>query len=450
MINIYEDLKSELKKIRKFGYKTIDKFHSDIYDMVLLYNINEDIYEVSLTSNESDFTTYDSQIKRPTEQNPKDIINSTRKLIHQLKIWINKYGQLVVGSLNKKRTFKYHKLLMDYGFKVGEISYSEPEEGFPESWNFEILKPMNENILDRLIKEQLELIKSEKLDLINECTVAAVKLDDGIVLAKNRDRGYKAKMEVVHEIVDNVEMVYWRDIETDWSEGLNEFGIGIVNSSLLVRQDEKESDKVMKGKKSKTSYDGDKIRTALKQKTLKDTIKSVISYSGEDKKDVGIKGETIVGSPKNVYIVELTSKDTPVITKMGDEKVEVRTNHGITHTVAGYTHGIKKKSSHMRMHYAKEHLKDVETDQDVINRMKEQYDKNKFFNPYRLKNQYNMSTVGQIMMNLDKKEVTIRMDNEMGEFKGIVNKLPKNYTPKIKIKIENERTHDEKGNKLPT
>lgn len=82
--------------------------------------------------------------------------------------------------------------------------------------------------------------------------------------------------------------------------------------------------------------------------------------------------------------------------------------------------------------------------------MKEQYDKNKFFNPYRLKNQYNMSTVGQIMMDLENKVVTVRMDNEMGRFEGIDNRLPKGYKPKISIKIEEERTHDEKGNKLPT
>jgi hypothetical protein len=288
-------------------------------------------------------------------------------------------------------------------------------------------------------------------DFLHECTVAAVRLGDGTVLAKNRDRGYKAKMNVVHEIVDDVEIVYWHDTETDWSEGMNEYGIGIVNSSLMVRQDEKESDKVAKSKKVKTSHDGEKIRHSLKNKSLKNTIKSIISYAGSDKKDVGVKGETIVANNKNIYIVELTSKDTPVVTKVEkDEKVTVRTNHGIAHKVAGYTHGIKKKSSHMRMHYAKEHLKDVTTDQEVIDRMKEQYDKNKFFNPYRKKNMYNMQTVGQIMMNLDKKEITVRMDNKMGKFEGIINKLPKGYTPKIKINIESEKTHDEKGNKLPT
>jgi hypothetical protein len=84
-------------------------------------------------------------------------------------------------------------------------------------------------------------------------------------------------------------------------------------------------------------------------------------------------------------------------------------------------------------------LQDAEEDIDVIDKMKEQYKKNKFLNPYRTKNMYNMQTVGQIMMNLGKKEITIRMDNEMGEFVGIDNKLPDDYSPKIKIKIESEK-----------
>jgi hypothetical protein len=60
-----------------------------------------------------------------------------------------------------------------------------------------------------------------------------------------------------------------------------------------------------------------------------------------------------------------------------------------------------------------------------------------------------MQTTGQIMMDLDKKEIVIRMDNEMGEFVGIKNKLPKDYTPKLKVKIETEKTHN-KGKKLPS
>lgn len=311
----------------------------------------------------------------------------------------------------------------------------------------------------------IDIINDYISDFLIECTIAAIYLDDGVVLAKNRDRGYVAIMEVVHEIVDDVEMVYWRDIDTDWSEGMNEYGFGIVNSSLLVRQDEKEGDKVTK-KQSKgdeklsnderekeltTASDGAKLRKALTYTKMRDIITSIISYDGGDKKKSGVKGEIFVGSPRNIFIIETTSKDSPIISKLKKEdKLDVRTNHGISHKQAGYTYGIKKESSHKRLDYAKEHLKDVKTDLEVIDKMKEQYDKNKFFNPYRMKNQYNMSTVGQIMMNLSKKEVTIRMDGKMGKFEGLDDRLPEGYKPKIKIKIESEKSKDNNGKKLPS
>ena len=85
--------------------------------------------------------------------------------------------------------------------------------------------------------------------LITECVVVGIRLEDGVVLAKNRDRGYKANVEIIQKLVDGVEVVYWRDVDTDWSEGMNEFGIGIVNSSLMVKQDEKEGKKGQTPKK---------------------------------------------------------------------------------------------------------------------------------------------------------------------------------------------------------
>jgi len=293
--------------------------------------------------------------------------------------------------------------------------------------------------------------------IIGECTIAAVRLNDGVVLAKNRDRGYKAKVEIIHELIDDVEVVYWRDIDTDWCEGMNEYGIGIVNSSLLVNQDEKEGKEVEKKRKTNDakgrkikSYDGKKIRNALSKKTLPQVIKSIIGYSADDKKNVGLKGETFVSDSSNIYVVEMTSKHSPIIKKLKKEKkVLVRTNHGIYHKSVGYTKGEKKKSSHMRLELAKKHLQSVKTDNEVIDRLKQKYDEDPFLNPYRTKNIYNMQTTGQIMLNLDKKEVTVRMDNEMGELVGIKTKLPKNYKSKIKIRVESEKTHL-KGKKLPT
>jgi len=69
---------------------------------------------------------------------------------------------------------------------------------------------------------------------INECVVVKIPINNKTILAKNRDRGYKAQIEVIHELIDGVEVIYLKDRLTDWSEGMNEFGIGIVNASLTV------------------------------------------------------------------------------------------------------------------------------------------------------------------------------------------------------------------------
>lgn len=282
--------------------------------------------------------------------------------------------------------------------------------------------------------------------IISECTIAAVRLNNSVILAKNRDRGYEARVEIVHELIDGVEVVYWRDIDTDWSEGMNEHGVGIVNSSLIVNQDEKEGKEVQKKRNNDAtetkikSYDGEKIRKALTYKTLPQVVKSIVGFSGGDKKNVGLKGETFVSDSNNVYVIEMTSKHSPIIKKLKkDSKLVVRTNHGIYHKKTGYTSGEKRTSSVMRMELAKKHLENVKTDRDVIDKLKEKYKNDPFLNPYRTKNMYNMQTTGQIMMNLDKKEVTVRMDNEMGELVGIKTKLPKGYKPKIKIKVESEK-----------
>jgi len=293
------------------------------------------------------------------------------------------------------------------------------------------------------------LLKEIKSPLLQECVVAGVRLSDGVVLAKNRDRGYDAKMEIVHEVLDNVEIVYWRDVDTDWSEGMNEFGIAIVNSSLMVNDDEKEADKVEKkreektdnkekGKNPKHATDGAKIRQVLTQKNIRDAIKVLISTRGDGSSEFkGVSGQSLVSDGKDIYVVEHSSVDAPIIRKLKkDRKVVVRTNHGIYHKHLGYQSGPKLKSSESRMNLAKDHLQDAKRDQDVLDLMKKKYKDNPFLNPYRTDNKFHMQTVGQIMMNCDTKTVTIRMDKEHGELETVENLLPKGYEPKIKVKIE--------------
>jgi hypothetical protein len=113
-------------------------------------------------------------------------------------------------------------------------------------------------------------------ELLKECIIVSKKFGNDMVLAKNRDRAYKPLIEIVHTFINEVEVVYLHDITTDWSEGMNEYGIGIVNSALMVGFDEKE--KQLVAKTGKKSQDGLRIRYALGQKKLKDAVKSVVLY----------------------------------------------------------------------------------------------------------------------------------------------------------------------------
>ena len=69
---------------------------------------------------------------------------------------------------------------------------------------------------------------------LSECIIVSKEINDKFILAKNRERAYNPSLEIVHTIIDGVEVAYLHDLITDWSEGLNENGIGVVNAALLV------------------------------------------------------------------------------------------------------------------------------------------------------------------------------------------------------------------------
>jgi hypothetical protein len=286
-----------------------------------------------------------------------------------------------------------------------------------------------------------QLLKSP----IDECVIARMNVGGNVILAKNRDRMYAPDLEVIHEIVDGVEVVYMRDVLTDWSEGMNANGVGVVNASLAVNFDEKEGelakDKARKGKSGKPSYDGQKIRTALSKPKLSEAIRSVISYRGEDEKDVGVKGITIVSSANHSFVIEMTSKHLPSIKRVGEQELITRTNHGMVYPNAGYTGGIKRDSSTSRQQIAFDRLSDISSQEEILDAMSKQHTSDKFMNPYRRDNSYNFTTSSQIMMDLTGLRFEFRHDAGNSTFRGFVNKLPRNYEPKIEV-IINTTTDD--------
>jgi len=268
--------------------------------------------------------------------------------------------------------------------------------------------------------------------ILQECIIVSKEVNDKFILAKNRDRAYNPSLEIIHTIIDGIEVAYLHDIITDWSEGLNENGIGVVNSALLVGHDEAEHKLVKKG--GKPGPDGDKMRNIIKQPTLVAAVRAALSYKG--KSGLSLKGHTFVSSPKHMVSIETTSKHTPDVKLQNSESPVVRTNHGHMFTDAGYTHGEKYLSSQLRKISAEKSVDKVEDWKEIAAAMrKEFFPKMPQMNMKR--DTEKMSTSSQTVMNLTDRilEITYFKD-KVKEFKGIKTDLPSGYIPKIKIEIK--------------
>jgi hypothetical protein len=269
-----------------------------------------------------------------------------------------------------------------------------------------------------------------KNNMITECIIVSKEVDNKFILAKNRDRAYNPKLEIIHTIIDGVGVAYLHDITTDWSEGMNEFGIGLVNSTLLVGHDEAEHKIVKKG--GKPSKDGARIRKVLTQKTLKDALKVVLGKNGTNG---GIKGHTFVSTPKYMVSVEQTSQHSPKVKLQNVENPIVRTNHGHVFTDAGYTHGYKYLSSKMRKVSAEKQVNKVEDWKEIAVAMRKEFFKqNSHLNMKR--DTKEMWTSSQTVLNLTDRifQLTYFKD-KVEEFRVVNAKFTNGYTPKIKIEV---------------
>ena len=191
------------------------------------------------------------------------------------------------------------------------------------------------------------------------CVIASLYLENQSILVKNRDRKYKASIKVIHELKDGVELLYIHDLDTGWAEGLNEYGIGITNATLMVNQDEREG-VVIKKRKNTVSYDGDKIKKALSLTNIESVISYLIDYKNKKSLHNGLKGITLVANAETKYVIEGTTKHSPLVVEVPKEELIVRTNHGIYYPGAGYNTGIKKLSSFSRLEISERELKKVE------------------------------------------------------------------------------------------
>lgn len=282
----------------------------------------------------------------------------------------------------------------------------------------------------------------EQKSTLDECTIVGAKLGDDIVLAKNRDRNYNPKIKIIHELINETEVAYMLDLDTDYSEGMNEYGIGLVNATLQAEADETAKAKSKKG--NVQSEDGFKIRHALGLKNAADVIRSIVTFTGYSQgrnslsgEPTALNGHTIVGTPRNIFFIENISNRPPIIKRMKKNHVVVRTNHGEVYTKAGYQKGIDRKSSVMRQLIARKMMNKIHSADEVLPALNKKYSVPGWANPRRYN--YKLWTSTQIEMNLTKLELTLVIDKDT-EFLGVERRFEPDYDAKIKINVQYE--HD--------
>jgi hypothetical protein len=132
-----ESVETEVQSLYPLGVRQVDRVDAGEYTMILLHNIDDWTYEVALTSAEQDFTTAQSQEKRPPTVKSTNKKDTLKTLVRKLEAWVNAHSPIGVGTMNKGRSKKYHALLRRLGFTVGPIEHThDPQGPFKDYWTF--------------------------------------------------------------------------------------------------------------------------------------------------------------------------------------------------------------------------------------------------------------------------------------------------------------------------
>ncbi len=255
------------------------------------------------------------------------------------------------------------------------------------------------------------------------CVIAGGTWGGKPSLLKIRDRNYTPRVKLIRDLVKGVEAVYICDVTTEWIEGLNEYGIGVVSSALLVVDDETEK------KEAKKSRDGDLILEVLGQKTLKAAVRKAVANK--------ISGHTLVSDGKEIWAVEYDPDEAPEPVARCFEKDElvVRTNHGVFLENAGYTTGADKDSSHERRQKATTTLKKVKSPEDIAPSLIHVRRKNREHPNNVIRDTDKMSTSSQMVLIPGDLEVLFYPIPGRVDFLGLEDRLPKGRKGKVKVRV---------------
>jgi hypothetical protein len=199
------------------------------------------------------------------------------------------------------------------------------------------------------------------------CIIVAKYFDDiGWAGAKNRDRKYIPTLDFLIEDVGDVERCMMHDQVTGYKEGINSYGLSILNTSLDVLEDEPD----VESGKAKNSPDGQAISDALALKDPLDAVKLLIK-----KKLVGC---TMVFNREDMYLIEASDQDGTkpyefLVKKISKNNTVARTNHGIYLPWASFQRvdddkeqTLDRISSESRLLQAQEVVDNATSPQDLV------------------------------------------------------------------------------------
>lgn len=126
--------------LESFDYEIVEQCNMYEYTLLLMYDKNEMMYEISMTSKERDFTTAKLQSKILSNHSNRKILETSRIFINKIKEWLNEYQILSLDSLNKNKAYKYHKILKNNNTRITDICDTTTNINFPEYWEFKIYK----------------------------------------------------------------------------------------------------------------------------------------------------------------------------------------------------------------------------------------------------------------------------------------------------------------------
>ena len=224
----------------------------------------------------------------------------------------------------------------------------------------------------------------------------------GWVAVKNRDRNYVPEISFKKKIKDDTEILYFWDDITQYCEGLNSAGIGVLSASLMVLDDEKEIQV-----RSKTpSKDGAKIKKALEYADVEAVVMSLVKQK--------LTGNTLVFDQERMFLIEgawekggyAKEKFEYKVKEIPKDETVVRTNHGILLPHAGYqrvvgdeAQTLSRISSESRRAIAMEVTDRADDPEDIIDGLTLDFTGNGQLNALRTTTEKKkMRTTSQIMI----------------------------------------------------